>query len=417
MSDISPTPPPKRHMILDSLRGFALLGICLANFQEFSLYSFLPAGAAEAMPTAAADRAVKYLLYAFVDGKFYSIFSVLFGIGFSIILRNAAQKGADGTWLFYRRMAGLALIGFAHLMFVWSGDILLLYALVGMSLPFFANLSDRKILATAAVLIALPVGMDFLRETGGGKFDPALPAVRAQEYFNSLYGINGENFHTWLRDAESYSDVMKFLVQGAFVRIREFIDGNRVFKVLGLFLTGFCIGRSGLYANLGENTPLLKKTAVLGFAAGIPLSLAYSFSAMGSKAWGITFHSALYAASVVPTALAYMAAICLLYVRFGENPVFRFFSHPGKIALTNYIGQSLFGMFIFYGIGLGLGADTGLAGAELAACGIFAAQAVFSLFWTKYFNFGPAEWIWRMFTYGKFLKIAKGAPAQSREKN
>ena len=93
MSDISPTPPPKRHMILDSLRGFALLGICLANFQEFSLYSFLPAGAAEAMPTAAADRAVKYLLYAFVDGKFYSIFSVLFGIGFSIILRNAAQKG------------------------------------------------------------------------------------------------------------------------------------------------------------------------------------------------------------------------------------------------------------------------------------------------------------------------------------
>ena len=74
-------------------------------------------------------------------------------------------------------------------------------------------------------------------------------------------------------------------------------------------------------------------------------------------------------------------------------------------------------MFIFYGIGLGLGADTGLAGAELAACGVFAAQAVFSLFWTKYFNFGPAEWIWRMFTYGKFLKIAKGAPAQSREKN
>ena len=154
-------------MILDSLRGFALLGICLANFQEFSLYSFLPASVAESMPSASIDKAVKHLLYAFVDGKFYSIFSVLFGIGFSIILRNAAQKGADGTKLFYRRMAGLAAIGFAHLMLVWSGDILLLYALVGMLLPLFLNMSDRKILAIAAAFIALPLGPDFLREPGG----------------------------------------------------------------------------------------------------------------------------------------------------------------------------------------------------------------------------------------------------------
>ena len=400
-------------MILDSLRGFALLGICLANFQEFSLYSFLPASVAESMPSASIDKAVKHLLYAFVDGKFYSIFSVLFGIGFSIILRNAAQKGADGTKLFYRRMAGLAAIGFAHLMLVWSGDILLLYALVGMLLPLFLNMSDRKILAIAAALIALPVGADFLREASGGKFDPALPAIRAQGYFNSLYGISGENFHTWLRDSESYADVMKFLVQGAFVRIREFIDGNRVFKVLGLFLIGFCIGRKGLYANLKQNVPLLKRAAVWGFAAGLPLSIAYSFSAAGGRAWGLTAHSALYAASVVPTALAYMAAICLLYVRFGENPIFRIFSHPGKIALTNYIGQSFCGMFIFYGIGLGFGADTGLARAELVACGVFFAQAAFSFFWTKYFNFGPVEWIWRMSTYGRFLSIRKRAERQN----
>ena len=108
-----------------------------------------------------------------------------------------------------------------------------------------------------------------------------------------------------------------------------------------------------------------------------------------------------------------MAAICLLYVRFGENPIFRIFSHPGKIALTNYIGQSFCGMFIFYGIGLGFGADTGLVRAELVACGVFFAQAAFSFFWTKYFNFGPVEWIWRMSTYGRFLSIRKRAERQN----
>lgn len=116
--DISPVKASERFAILDVLRGFALLGICMANFPEFSLYNFLPQEAKSSMSTAVQDNATHWLLYLFVDGKFYTLFSLLFGIGFSIILRNAERKGANGLRIFYRRMALLLVIGFAHLMFI-----------------------------------------------------------------------------------------------------------------------------------------------------------------------------------------------------------------------------------------------------------------------------------------------------------
>ena len=132
-NNLSPVKPSERYVILDALRGFALIGICLANYPEFSLYTFQPADVAAAMPSAGIDRIVRFLQYVFVDGKFYTLFSLLFGMGFSIIISHAAQRGPGGFKLFYRRMAVLLLIGFIHLMFIWSGDILMLYALMGCS--------------------------------------------------------------------------------------------------------------------------------------------------------------------------------------------------------------------------------------------------------------------------------------------
>ena len=121
-------------MILDALRGFALLGIALANYPEFALWTFLSDEEQQAMPTAAVDSVVRYLQYLFVDGKFYTIFSLLFGVGFSLILSRHPVS------LFMRRMLILAAIGFCHLLFIWSGDILLLYAVGGMLLPLFMRL-------------------------------------------------------------------------------------------------------------------------------------------------------------------------------------------------------------------------------------------------------------------------------------
>ena len=397
--NLSPVRPSERYVILDALRGFALIGIILANYPEFSLYTFQPPEVAASMPMADADRVVRFLQYVFVDGKFYTLFSLLFGMGFSIIISHAAERGDGGFRLFYRRMAVLVLIGFFHLMFIWSGDILMLYACMGMLLPLFRRMSDRWLLRWAAFFLLLPVFVDCV--TGLFGISLSAPAVRAQWHYCRMYGITEENFGYWLRDADTYREVFQFLVQGALVRVQEFVDGNRYFKVLGLFVIGFYIGRRKLYADLAEHKPLLRKVSSVGFFFGLPLSLVYAWSAVNGHPFGAAGHSVLYLVSVYPLGFAYAAWLCLLYLKSREAAVWRWLAAPGRMALTNYIGQSVVGMFLFYSIGFGLGAGVGLAQTELTALAVFAFQVLFSWIWLRYCQFGPLEWVWRMLNYGR----------------
>lgn len=400
-----PVKSSERYVILDVLRGLALLGIALANFPEFSLYSFLSAEAADAMPTAGIDRIVHYLQYIFIDGKFYTIFSLLFGIGFSIIIANAARRDANGFRIFYRRMFVLLLIGFLHLMFLWSGDILMLYALLGMLLPLFRNVSNRALLVWAFTMLAIPVAVDFIVELSGIR--PSASVVELQQFYCAKYGITDENFAYWLRDAEHYSETFEFLIQGALVRMQEFIDGNRYFKVMGLFLLGFYIGRNRFYADLESRRLQLNRIVRYGFIIGLPLSFLYAWSAMNSRPWGLGMHAVLYFISVFPLGFAYVAGICLLYLHCPQWKVFRFFAMPGRMALTNYIGQSLFGMLLFYGIGFAFGAGVGLVYVVLIAAGVWIVQALFSGMWLHYCQFGPLECFWRILTYGKVFRLVK----------
>lgn len=404
-NNLSPVKPSERYVILDALRGFALIGIILANYPEFSLYTFQPDAVAAAMPTAGVDRAVKFLQYVFVDGKFYTLFSLLFGIGFSIIISHAQANGVAGFRLFYRRMAVLMLIGFVHLMFIWSGDILMLYALMGMALPLFRHASDRSLLRWAAFFLLLPVVVDVCTELSGVSL--SAPAVRAQWHYCRMYGITEENFGYWLRDADTYKEVFQFLVQGALVRVQEFVDGNRYFKVMGLFITGFYIGRRKLYADLAAHRRLLCRVSLFGFAIGLPLSAVYAWSAVNGHPFGQAGHSVLYLVSVYPLGFAYMAGLCLLFLKSKDGALWRWLAAPGRMALTNYIGQSVIGMFLFYGTGFGLGASVGLSTTEAIALCVFLFQMLFSRLWLSVCQFGPLEWIWRMLNYGKTFRLLK----------
>lgn len=406
MSDnISPVKPRERYIILDALRGLALFGICLANYPEFSLYSFLDNEVTATMPTAGIDTIVKYIQYIFIDGKFYTLFSLLFGIGFSIILSNAAQKNRNGMNIFYRRMCILFFIGLFHLLFLWAGDILILYAFVGFFLPLFRNVSDKKLLLYSVMLLLFPIFMDAGIVVFG--WNLAAPAIHATEYFHNQAGITEASFPVWLVESQTYLDVLKFNLAGSFIRLQEFIDGNRIFKVLGLFLLGLYIGRNRIYAHLQENKSLLKKVMFYGFLIGFPTSVLYAINAMNGKPFGFIMHSVLYAVSVVPLSLAYISAICLWYSKNKERAVFRVFAAPGRMALTNYLMQSVIGIILFYGIGFEMGAKTGLIYVELIAAMVFGFQVLYSYLWLRYNQFGPLEWIWRMLTYGKRLKLSK----------
>ena len=380
----------KRYVILDALRGFAILGIILANYPEFSLWTFSdPSG------WTVTDRVTRVLQTFLIDGKFYTIFSLLFGIGFSIQLANAGGK----LNIFYRRMTVLFIIGLLHMYLLWSGDILMLYAVCGMMLPLFRRVSTRGILMAACGSLLLPIVLDALF---GTSLADSLEA--AQWEICAGYGITRENFGTWLSEAESYRQVLQFLHQGAVERMWEFAIAHRFFKVFGLFLIGYAVGRERMYADIPANRVLLRRVLFWGLVIGISLGALYTWSSIAGHPWGRVAHDVTYL-SVYPMGIAYAAGFCLLFDWNPEGNGWRLLSKPGRMACTNYIGQSVIGIALFYGIGLELGNKVGLLGTEGIALGVYAFQIAFSSFWLKHFRYGPVEWIWRMLTYGKYLPL------------
>lgn len=392
-----PTTERQRHVILDALRGLALMGIALANFPEFALWTFLSSEQQAAMPTAYIDEIVRFLQYLVVDGKFYSIFSILFGIGFSLIMER------HGLRLFVRRMQILVIIGFLHLMFIWSGDILLLYAVGGLLLTLMIGLSDKSLFILALSLIMIPVGLDALIEFGGFNF----PEPFYQAWWNKAeaLGINEANFASWLRDANSYGQMFAFLIQGAYERLWEFVEGHRLPKVVGLFILGYLASKHRLYARL-QDLPLWK-ALYWSVSIGLPTSLLYAWSATNGHPWGLTVHSLLYAVSVIPLAIVFIIGVCLLYLQNPKSVVFRWLAAPGRMALSCYISHSLIGILLFYGLGFGLGTSLGLVYIELIALVVFFIQIIVCRIWLNYFRFGPLEWLWRMLTYGRYFPIIK----------
>ena len=345
----TPVQLSERYIILDFLRGFALLGICLANYPEFSLYTFQSKEVTELMSTAAIDKGIKYVQYIFIDGKIYTLFSLLFGIGFSIIISGYSYKNANGTYLFYRRMIVLLLIGLFHLIFLWAGDILILYAVLGLFLPLFRNIPDKKLLVYSVLLLLFPIVIESCIVLFG--WNLSAPVIKATHYFHTQFGITEANFPVWLVEKSNYSDILRFNLAGSFIRIQEFIEGNRICKVLGLFLLGLYIGRNKMYADLEANKRLLIKVRFYGLILGLPASILYAWNIMNDNYLGVICGAVLYAVSVVPLSLAYISLICLWFIKNKESQLVKIIAAPGRMALTNYIGQSVFGIFIFYGIG------------------------------------------------------------------
>lgn len=411
-SHAAASPARRRHILLDALRGFALIGICLANFPEFSLYTFQPSETLAAMPSAGIDSIMHWMMLMLIDGKFYTIFSVLFGIGFSIILSNAHDKGINGNRLFFRRMFGLAVIGFLHLMLLWSGDILLLYALMGMLLPFFMRLSDKRMLLWAVVFLAMPVAWDTVAWLLS--VDPASAAYDAWWNKAHAYGINSENFGTWLREADSYAQIWAFLVQGAHERIWEFVDSSRYFKVLGLFIIGAYIGRRRVYARLDEYKFYIRRMAIRGLALGLPMSLLYAMVCSGQFEVVRPVKSLVYLISVYPLGLGYCALFTWCYMHAKRSRIWQTLSYPGRMALSNYVGQSVFGILIFYGIGFGYGATLGLVATTMIALAVMVAEIAISAVWLRYFTYGPLEWIWRMWNYRCLIPLRRSTRDEER---
>lgn len=410
MPQASPLQHEERADILDILRAFALLGICMANAGYFSLYIFQKPATMQAMPTATADRWLSWFHFAFIDGKFYSLFSLLFGIGFSIIFLRNKKTGRNGLTIFYRRLIILLLFGLCHSLLLWDGDILLFYALTGMLLPLFRNCSDKTLLMLATALLLSPLLFDLLKVITDGRWNISRPFLLQALATDKKGGITEDNLDSWLMQHRSYSDLLTWSRSGTWWSWQLRLDSNRLPKVLGMFILGLYAGRKEMYTNLEACRPLFRKIQRAGFAVGIPAGVAHAWFEFDHQALPAAmglFDTLSYALNVVPLSLAYTTTIVLWYMNRRDSIFLQAIKPAGRMALTNYIMQSILGIAIYYGIGFGLGTRVGPAIFLPVAIAIFILQVTYSNWWLRHFSYGPLEWVWRMLTYGRRLRIKK----------
>lgn len=403
----TPVQPLERAQVLDALRGFALLGICIANSAVFSGYAFLNPNMKAALFTNEADKWVGFIEHALISGKFYSLFSLLFGIGFSIIMLRNQQKNINGIKIFFRRLFVLMLFGCFHAFLLWDGDILLLYALLGFLLPLFKKLSDKSLIIIWIILILSPIIIDSVKMLTGWHPEKSLQTLATDT--DKQFGIKDPGY--LYTTSAGYDEVLKWTFSGFYYRWSYLISSNRLPKVFGMFLLGLYVGRKLIYLRLEENRQLFKKISKWGLLIGLPFSIAMVYFDNDGKDYYTTPvglpDTISYSFSVVPLCLGYACFFCLLWLKKDWNKKLKWFAPAGRMALTNYLMQTFMGIIIYYNIGFGMGVKFGPVIYIPVALLVFIIQALYSILWFRYFNYGPAEWLWRRLVYGKSLPMKR----------
>ena len=391
MRDPAPLPAASRLRTLDGLRGFALLGILLVNILYWSGWALM--SPAQQVELAGEDgrRAFGFIERLLLDGKFYTLFSLLFGIGCALQLRRLGAEGHDGTRIYLRRMAVLLAIGWAHTLLVWDGDILVLYALLGLLLPWFAQMADRSLLAWSATLVfALPLAGQAL--FAGMGWDPGGRIIDASlRWFAAMGGDPALDAGVrWLQQA-GWREQLEWNSTGTLFSWGLRIQTWRLPKVLGIMLLGLWAGRRIARGELPGDARLLRRVLFGGLLVGLPASLVYALlDDPGQSHWSSML-------GTVPLGLAYAAAFLLAWPR--AQALLGLFVAPGRMPLTNYLMHSLVNGAVFFGVGSGWIGRLPLPLVYLYAIVLFAMQVLVSRWWLARHAQGPAEALWRRLTY------------------
>lgn len=406
MTIISPANPEERIHLIDAIRGFALLGIFIANISVgFAFYN--PEATNTGPLFHSLDNQLFFLEHVFIEGKFYSIFSLLFGWGLAIQLKNAATKHTLVTRMVTRRLFFMWLLGMAHILLLWTGDIIAFYALVGFVFLWIRHWKDRNLFITAIVCLLLPILFYYLKSTFNVLAAPSFILFETGEKIDDqLTGIKSFEAFTQMIRHGSYFDQLKMLLSGFFYRYGDLFFQSRIFKVLGMFILGYLLGKNEYYLQILANKKMLWKIVIVGLLIGLPANymLAQYMKTDGYnqlKPDGI-YRTIAYAFGVAPLAMLYVALFFLSNATSLGKKLQRILAPAGKMAFTNYIMQSVIGCFIFYGIGLGLATTMGPVYSTLIAILVFIVQIIYSHVWLTYFRFGPIEWLWRSFTHNKW---------------
>jgi uncharacterized protein len=417
MQSLNPVQSNERETFMDVLRGFAILGIFIANLGSgFSGY-FEDAHLSGPLLAPWLDHKMNFLHHMFIEGKFYSIFSLLFGWGIALQIKRGMVKGIDAAPTVRRRLLFMLLLGFIHLM-IWPGDIVFFYALLGFLLLPLRKFSNKTLLITGVILVLSPILLYWLKMTF---HDLNYPAQKLQEMGKwadiqlnpQLKDIKSEAEYMEAMKNANWFDILKGNMAGFFFRYAYLFFVSRIPKVLGMFMIGYVVGRSDFYKNILQHKKILYWVIATGLIVGLPANyfLARYMSNFEGDYYELKinglYETIAYAFGVAELAMVYVAVFMLSFQTAAGKKILSVLAPVGKMAFSNYILQSLVGNFVFLGPGLGYSGQVGPFWYTILGIGFFIIQIILSTVWLKYFNYGPLEWLWRSATYKKWQPMKK----------
>ncbi len=405
MNDRDPSAEPEfqprkggeRLIHLDIVRGFALLGVLLMNNQ----YWFRAPSARYRLTDhpwpGTANALAEGLLAWLWNGKSMSLFAMLFGLGLTLQMERAAARSAGFAAFVRRRQGALLLIGLLHLTLLWSGDILHIYAVLGLALLPFLGCRPRTLLLAAGLLEAVYLAQ-FLLPSRGATLPPQVWIDLSREAY--LHG-------TWLQAAAfRWAELA-----GVYERAGAWFWPG----LMALFLLGSALWRSGAVQEPESHLAALRRARTWGLGLGLVMEgldvAARAFPGLGLPPWAKPVLGIAYRLGEPVLSLGYGAALILL----ARDPAWarrlKGLGAVGKLILTNYLMQSLILTWIYNGYGLGRYDQLGPFAGVVLGLGVFGGQILLSQAWTARYHFGPVEWVWRGISYGAFPAMKRKAEA------
>lgn len=396
--------PPPRISSLDALRGVAVLGILVVNIQSFAFVR-----AARTNPTVHGDLEganwwVWLVTYVMFDGKFISMFAILFGASIVLLVDRCARRGVPATPIHIRRMVILLAVGLLHAHLLWYGDWLATLAVSGAVAFLYRDLSPRRLLTAGVVVYAVGSLTGLVTAWWLPRWSPDVAADMAARWAPSADAIAWEV----TRYRSGWFEQMGHRIPAALRYETSHLATRSLWQMTGLMLVGMALLRLGVL-NASRAPAFYAAMSAVGLGAGVPLVL-YGVSRNIAHGWdvgsylAVTSHCNYWGGLVM--SLGWIGSVMLL-VRLGIK--MRALAAVGRLALTNYLLQSVICTTIFYGHGLGLFGRIERVGQVVIVLGVWAMQLALSVWWLRYFDFGPAEWAWRCLTYGRRLPIRREA--------
>ncbi|RMB59488.1 DUF418 domain-containing protein [Dokdonia sinensis] len=393
-----PTQPNKRIETLDILRGFAIFGIFMVNVEIMNCV-FMNQDAFGAQWTGTVDKLAVRIKQLIFYNKFFPIFSLLFGIGISIQIRNIRSKGISPSF-FYRRMFALFIFGVAHILFLWSGDVIHLYAVLGVLTFALVRLSSKRLFWLALLLLIFPF---------------------YNQLFEWLLSVTGYTPESYL-SAYSATDIVDTIRGGSYIdgiklRIQEYKSNVTVLFVflmpiaLAMFVLGLAIGKKDWLYEISSKVNQIKKSVLLIALVSNLYRVFFLFFLWDLDIWKDPFWREvfIYLMQICDTLMGLFYVWVIAYLCQYKRWINLFIplKAVGKMALTNYLLQSFIGLIIFSSLGFEKYETFSPYQTLLIALIVFVFQIIISTLWLQYFKYGPMEWLWRCISYWKILPFKK----------